>query len=687
MIVVAAGAGVPYGSFVLSVDLDADPHTLLQLIPMGVLVVGHDWRVRYANPEAERLIGAKGTTLWERCPDLEHTGFASGLRYAMSDRTELITESALPAIGWLQLRARPLADGSLLVSVRQVHAHTIDSSQAKQALLVGELGDALTREDSLRASLVRCAGALIRYLDATLVRIWTIEDGAVVEPYAAAGTDPGDKLPRHSEIERIAEHGTPFLTNDAQALAVPWLRDERIVAFAGYPLRVEDSIVGVLAMYSRRPIAHEILNMLSSVASSLALGIARKRADAKRFAAEAELRKHAQQREELFQLGKQLAGELDAGALAQQIVDTATRLAGAQVGVLFYTLGGAPGFAVTGIARETFARNLKSRGLAFADLKPLRVADVRRAGDVPYVQLLADHIPIASFLALPLATRGGRPTGALLFGDPRPNAFDDDAEPLIANVADAASVAMDNARLFKEARDLIAALEKSNRELDQFAYVASHDLKAPLRGIASLSAWIEEDLGERMTDETRQHLHLLRGRVIRLENLIGGILAYSRAARGGAERTLVDVRLLVGEIWELLSPPKTARLEIGELPQLVTSRTELEQVLMNLIGNAIKYNRNREVNITVGSSSETSGRYEFFVRDDGVGIAPEFQDKIWGLFQTLERRDKTESTGIGLSIVRKIVEAKGGRAWVESRADEGATFRFTWPIERGEHHG
>src|SRR4029453_3287862 len=127
---------------------------------------------------------------------------------------------------------------------------------------------------------------------------------------------------------------------------------------------------------------------------------------------------------------------------------------------------------------------------------------------------------------------------------------------------------------------------------------------------------------------------------------ISGILAYSRAGRDNSERVVIDVAGLVGEIWELLSPPKTAQLEVLELPQRVTSKTQLEQVLMNLIGNAIKYNPGREVRITVGVRGDRSNGYEFFVRDDGIGIAPEFHDKIWGLFQTLERRDKSESTGI-----------------------------------------
>jgi light-regulated signal transduction histidine kinase (bacteriophytochrome) len=159
--------------------------------------------------------------------------------------------------------------------------------------------------------------------------------------------------------------------------------------------------------------------------------------------------------------------------------------------------------------------------------------------------------------------RSGRTIGALAFGHAQPGAFTEETERLIAGVAATAAIAMDNARLFQEARDLIAALESSNRELDQFAYVASHDLKAPLRGIANLSQWIEDDVGDRLDEQTRTHLHLLRGRVVRLENLIGGILAYSRAGRDSSEQASVDVAALVAEVWELLAPPGTARLEIA----------------------------------------------------------------------------------------------------------------------------
>ena len=216
-------------------------------------------------------------------------------------------------------------------------------------------------------------------------------------------------------------------------------------------------------------------------------------------------------------------------------------------------------------------------------------------------------------------------------------------------------------------------------ELDQFAYVTSHDLKAPLRGIANLSSWIEEDLADRMTDEAREQMKLLRGRVHRLEALIDGILQYSRAGRVKGKPRLVAVDALVADVVELLAPGGKATVSVQPgMPSLMTDSVPLQQVFMNLIGNALKHSKKPDTRVEVGAR-EMDGRWEFFVKDDGPGIAPRYHERIWGIFQTLEARDKVESTGIGLSVVRKIVEARGGRAWVESEDGQGATFRFTWP--------
>jgi signal transduction histidine kinase len=235
-------------------------------------------------------------------------------------------------------------------------------------------------------------------------------------------------------------------------------------------------------------------------------------------------------------------------------------------------------------------------------------------------------------------------------------------------------------RKAEELSRLARALEASNRELDQFAYVASHDLKAPLRGIANLSQWIEDDLGDAVPAETREHLHLMRGRVHRMEGLIDGILQYSRAGRVREKPEPVEVGALLDEVLDLLAPPETVVVEVGPMPTLVAERLPLQQVFMNLVGNAVKYTRRPDARVEV-TAEERGPFWEFAVRDNGPGIAPEYHDRIFGIFQTLAARDKVEGTGIGLSLVRKLVESRGGRVWVESAEGEGAAFRFLWPVE------
>ncbi len=236
----------------------------------------------------------------------------------------------------------------------------------------------------------------------------------------------------------------------------------------------------------------------------------------------------------------------------------------------------------------------------------------------------------------------------------------------------------------EELARLARALEASNRELDQFAYVASHDLKAPLRGISNLSQWIEDDLADRFTDEAREQMRLLRGRVHRMEGLIDGILQYSRAGRVQERPERVDVGILVRDVVDLLAPPEGVAIEVQPgMPVLFTERLPMQQVLMNLVGNAVKYGPEGDTRVTV-SARDGGEAWEFAVADNGPGVPPEYHDRIFGLFQTLESRDKVEGTGIGLSIVKKMVESRGGRVWVESPPGGGATFRFTWPATPSE---
>ncbi len=222
-------------------------------------------------------------------------------------------------------------------------------------------------------------------------------------------------------------------------------------------------------------------------------------------------------------------------------------------------------------------------------------------------------------------------------------------------------------------------LRERNEELDQFAYVTSHDLKAPLRGIGNLSTWIEEDLGpDRVPPESHDQFELLRGRVRRMERLIDGLLEYSRVGRTAVSVEWVDVGQLVAEVIDWVGPAPAVRVTVAPgMPAFNADRLRLGQVLANLIGNAVKHGGS---GVRVCCDPATGGEgFEFAVTDDGPGIDARYHDRIFGVFQTLQPRDKVEGTGIGLALVRKVVAGKGGTVSVESAVGRGATFRFTWP--------
>ena len=232
------------------------------------------------------------------------------------------------------------------------------------------------------------------------------------------------------------------------------------------------------------------------------------------------------------------------------------------------------------------------------------------------------------------------------------------------------------------ANDLVTytnKLERKNAELDQFAYVTSHDLKAPLRAIANLASWIEEDMDDKLEAGIRRQLELLRGRVYRMEGLIDGILQYSRVGRLHTELEMVDTQELVREVIDSLQPPDQFQIDVDvALPTFLTSRIWLQQVFANLISNAIKYHDRCDGKIEV-AAEDAEEFYAFSVSDDGPGIDPKFHEKIFVIFQTLEARDTRESTGIGLTIVKKIIEEQGGTIEVESSLGKGTAFRFIWP--------
>lgn len=224
-----------------------------------------------------------------------------------------------------------------------------------------------------------------------------------------------------------------------------------------------------------------------------------------------------------------------------------------------------------------------------------------------------------------------------------------------------------------------AEAERRAKDLEQFAYVTSHDLKAPLRSIGNLAGWIEEDLQGRLNKETREQLNLLKDRVKRMHALIVGLLEYSRVGQTEGSQERVDTHELLEEIIDSLSPPKEFTIRIGEdMPVFHADRLQLGQVFSNLIGNSINHHQGSKGKVWV--TAEDKGEFfEFCVADDGPGIAPEYHDKVFMMFQTLETTDYEGNTGIGLALVKKIVQEQGGTITLDSAEGKGTSFRFTWP--------
>jgi signal transduction histidine kinase len=221
-------------------------------------------------------------------------------------------------------------------------------------------------------------------------------------------------------------------------------------------------------------------------------------------------------------------------------------------------------------------------------------------------------------------------------------------------------------------------LKKKNQELDQFAYVVSHDLKAPLRGVTNIISWIEEDHLKDLTPDIKTNLELIKGRTSRLENMINGLLEYARVGKVKKGTEKVNVNALLVEIRDLIVPDHVALIAERDLPVVYTEKLHLEQVFSNLISNAVKHNNADEPEVRIKGSDK--GEYcEFSVSDNGPGIEHQYFDKIFLIFQTLQERDAFESTGVGLAIVKKIIEDHKGTIRVESEMGNGTTFTFTWP--------
>ncbi len=258
----------------------------------------------------------------------------------------------------------------------------------------------------------------------------------------------------------------------------------------------------------------------------------------------------------------------------------------------------------------------------------------------------------------------------------------DSGNAFIAIMRDVSSRKAAESKLAQTITDLEAAkseLERSNSELDTFAYVASHDLKAPLRVIRNAASWLEQDLAEYLDEDTRESMDLLQSRVERMEQLLTDLLTHSRIGKEAQVVELISGAALMEQITGLLSQPDGFTISYDDdLARAQLCVTPLRNVLLNLISNAIKHHHRKDGTVHIGFC-EDAEHFTFSIRDDGPGIAPEYHRKIFQMFQTLRPRDEVEGSGMGLAMVEKTVNTVGGTISLTSAPGEGSCFCVTWP--------
>ena len=311
------------------------------------------------------------------------------------------------------------------------------------------------------------------------------------------------------------------------------------------------------------------------------------------------------------------------------------------------------------------------------------------ASDPDRVGTPEGHPPITAFLGVPLKHRNK--TFGLIALANKGSGYDSADKDAIETLSVAFVEALmrtraetGRKRAEEQLRQKAAELEAKNQELDAFTYSVSHDLKEPLRAIEAFSQFVLEDCADRLDEQGREYLLKLANAAVRMKKLIEDLLTLSRASRESRRRTQVDVGRLVRDVVERMSSTvegRGATVEVEDgLPDVLADPPRVEEVFANLLGNALKFNESKRPSVKIGVRATEGGMATFYVQDNGIGIDPQYHERIFGIFQRLHRREEYEGTGAGLAIVKRVVEIFGGRTWVESELGAGATFLFTLPL-------
>jgi signal transduction histidine kinase len=570
------------------------------------------------------------------------------------------------------------------------------AERERMAALTADIGNVLVQGRELDPSLHECCAALARHLDAVRVAIWTLddEDGALILHAHAGEERPETRIAfGEGDVGRVALERRAHV-GDARTMIAPMVVAERLM--------------GVLAVDARAPLGTITRDGLAVIAQGLALGVDRQRT-------ELSLRAQTEVVETVNQLGRVLSGELDLATLVQAVTDAATELTGADFGSFFYNVLDEQGgsymlYSLSGAPREAFShlpmpRATELFGPTFRGEGTIRIADVRRdpryGHSAPYHGMPKGHLPVCSYLAVPVVSRSGEVIGGLFFGHAKPNAFTERHEQIVEGLSAQTAVAMDNARLYQRAREALderqhllvreqtarREAEIASRAKDEFLSMLSHELRTPLNAILG---WTRL-LGTGRLDATSiaRAVETIDRNAKLQAHLIEDMLDVSRIISGKLrlDAQPVDLTAVVSAAVDTSRPAAEAKsirvqvvLDFGA-GMVLGDAVRLQQVVWNLLSNAIKFTpKSGTVRVQL---ERVNSQVELTVSDTGPGVDEQFLPHMFDRFRQADSAitRKHGGLGLGLAIVRHLVELHGGTVQAHNRADQsGAVFTVTLPV-------
>jgi PAS domain S-box-containing protein len=667
-----------------------------------ILIIDRHGIVQEFNPSAERTFGytreeAVGRTLAELIiPPALRKAHSRGLQHylATGEGPVLGKRIEVPAIHRdghefpvelsildISTDDTPYFVGYIRDISEQKRAEREREERARINALSAEIGAVLTDGGVLQPMLQRCAEIVVQHLDAAFARIWTLDEKEqVLHLVASAGQythldGPHSRVPVGAfKIGMIASERTAHLTNDVQSDPrvgdKEWARREDMVAFAGYPMLLEGRLFGVVAMFARRELSDDVLETLRLVAERLTLTL------------------HRKETEERMRLSEQRHRTLvEASAAVVWSTSPVGEFRSEQPRWNAFTgqsTEQAHGLGwLESVHPDDRRRTHAEWTAAIRDRRLFQMDHRLRRSDGEYRHMQARAVPVADDHGEVLEWIG---------------VHTDITEQVRAQQTQHHLALEQAARREAEARQTqlrrySEELERSNQELQAFAYVASHDLQEPLRKIRAFGDVLREDFGSALGTEGSDFLQRMQNAAERMQTLINDLLAYSRVTTRAQPFREVDLNSVVEEVLdtlELRTRETGASIEVKDLPSLQADPLQMQQLLQNLIGNALKFHKpDTSPRVTVltrpaPDAPDERSWIELVVQDSGIGFDERYLDRIFSIFQRLHGRGGFEGTGVGLAICRKIAERHGGSITAHSAPDQGASFVVRLPLTQPE---